>query len=102
MVYHVLDKDAIRIEILPHLLLAKRGFKTTSFLIEVVNSILYKLKTGCQWYMLPVSSLFSDVVSHKIIFGHFRKWCKNGEWEYCWTKMLGKYKSFLDLSSADL
>lgn len=103
MVYQVLDKDTIRIEILPHLSVAKRGFQTTSCLIEVVNSILYKLKTGCQWYLLPVRSLFSDVVlSHKTIFGHFRKWCKNGEWEYCWTKILEKYKSFLDLSSTDL
>ena len=103
MVYQVLDKDTIRIEILPHLSVAKRGFQTTSCLIEVVNSILYKLKTGCQWYLLPVQSLFSDVVlSYKTIFGHFRKWCKSGEWEYCWTKILEKYKSFLDLSSADL
>ena len=72
-------------------------------MIEVENSILYKLKTGCQWYLLSVGSLFSDVVlSHKTIFGHFRKWCKNGDWEYCWTKILENHKSFLDLSSADL
>ena len=103
MVYQVLDKDTIRIEILPHLSVAKRGFQTTSCLIEVINSILYKLKTGCQWHLLPVRSLFSDVVlSYKTVFGHFRKWCKNGDWEYCWTKILEKYKSFLDLSSADL
>ena len=101
--YQVLDKDTIRIEILPHLSVAKRGFQTRSCLIEVINSILYKLKTGCQWHMLPVKSLFSEVVlSYKTVFGHFRKWCKNAEWEYCWTKILEKYKSFLDLSSADL
>lgn len=101
--YQVLDKDTIRIEILPYLSVAKRGYKTKSCLIEVVNSILYKLKTGCQWEMLPVKSLFSEVVlSYKTVFGHFRKWCKNGEWESCWTKILEKYKSFLDLSSADL
>jgi len=75
MVYQVLDKDTIRIEILPHLSVAKRGFKTTSCVIEVVNSILYKLKTGCQWHILPVNSLFTGVVlSHKTVFGHFRKW----------------------------
>ena len=103
MVYQILDKDTIRIEILPHLSVAKRGFQTSSCLEEVINSILYKLKTGCQWHMLPVKSLFSGVVlSYKTVFGHFRKWCKNGEWEYCWTKILGKYKSLLDLSSADL
>ena len=52
---------------------------------------------------MPVRSFFSDVVlRYKTIFSHFRKWCKNGEWEYCWTKILEKHKSFLDLSSADL
>lgn len=101
--YQVLDKDTIRIKILPYLSVAKRGFQTISCLIEVVNSILYKLKTGCQWKILPVKSLFSEVVlSYKTVFGHFRKWCKNGEWESCWTEILEKYKSFLDLSSADL
>lgn len=88
---------------LPYLSVAKRGFKTKSCLTEVINSILYKLNTGCQWEMLPVKSLFSEVVlSYKTVFGHFRKWCKNGEWEFCWTKMLEKYKWFLDLASADL
>ena len=73
MVYQVLDKDTIRIEIIPHLSVAKRGFHTISCLIEVVNSILYKLKTGCQRYLLPIRSLFSDeVLNHKTIFGHFR------------------------------
>ena len=70
--YQVLDKSTIKLEIIPHLSLAKRGFKTKSCLIEVVNCILYKLKTGCQWYLLPVKSLFSEVVLHyKIVFGHF-------------------------------
>jgi transposase len=60
--YQILDKDIIEKDILPHLSVAKRGFKTKSCLIEVVNSILYKLKTGIQWYLLPVSSLFTDTV----------------------------------------
>ncbi|NME70490.1 transposase, partial [Flammeovirga aprica] len=59
--YCVLDKDIIESEIIPHLPTAKRGFKTKSSLTEVVNAILYKLKTGVQWRLLPVSSLFSDV-----------------------------------------
>jgi hypothetical protein len=58
MVCQVLDEDTIRIEILQHLSVAKRGVKTKSCLIEVVNSILYKLKTCCQWHLLPVKSFF--------------------------------------------
>jgi len=59
--YQVLDKDTINLEIIPHLSVAKRGFKTKSCLVEIVNCILYKLKTGCQWEFLPVQSLFSAV-----------------------------------------
>lgn len=46
-------------EILPHLSVAKRGYICQSRLSEVIPCILYKLKTGYQWYMLPVSSLFA-------------------------------------------
>ena len=101
--YKVLSKDIIEKEILPHLSTAKRGFKTKSCLLEVVNSILYKLKTGVQWHMLPIDSLFTiNKLSYKTVFGHFRKWCKKGEWEQVWIHVLSKYKKFLDLSSGDI
>ncbi|MBP1631698.1 MAG: transposase [Bacteroidetes bacterium] len=101
--YQVLDKDTIISEILPYLPKAKRGFITKSNRAEIVNCILYKLKTGCQWHMLPVTSLFSKVVlSYKTVFGHFRQWCKCGIWQQIWTHLLEKYKSFLDMSSVEL
>lgn len=78
----VLSKDIIENEVIPHLSTTKRGFKTKNCLTEVINCILYKLKTGVQWYLLPVNSLFSDVIlNYKTVYGHFRKWSKNGEWE---------------------
>jgi len=40
IVYQVIYKDIIRIEALPHLSLAKRGFHTTICMIEEVNSVL--------------------------------------------------------------
>ena len=43
--YKVLDKNTIKEHILPHLSVGKRGFKVTSKLEEVVNAILYKMKT---------------------------------------------------------
>ena len=36
------------------------------------------------------------------VFGHFRNWCKAGVWRSCWTELLKKNKSLIDLSSADL
>lgn len=101
--YKVLGKDIIENEILPHLSVAKRGFKTKSCLTEIINCILYKLKTGIQWHMLPVSSLFSDIVlSYKTVYGHFRKWSKKGEWESSWLRILGNHKWALDLSTSSV
>ena len=101
--YEVLDKDTIKFEILPHLSVARRGYASKSDLLEVIQCILYKLKTGCQWHMLPVSSVFTRRVLHyKTVYGHFRKWSRNGEWEKVWGIVLKRYKSFLDMSSVDL
>lgn len=101
--YSVLDKDIIEMEIIPYLPVTKRGFKTTAPLCEIVNSILYKLKTGVQWHLLPVESLFGEkILNHKTIFGYYRNWCKQDVWKNCWINLLSKYKSCIDLSSGDL
>lgn len=101
--YYVLSKDTIEDEIIPNLPKGKRGFKPTAPLAEIISCILYKLKTGIQWHLLPVSSLFSRIVlNYKTVFGHYRNWCKQGSWKSCWIQLLKKYKSLLDLSSSDL
>ncbi|WP_243832707.1 transposase [Myroides indicus] len=89
--YQVLHKDSIKLDIVPHLLLSKRGFKSKATLYEIVNAILYRLKTGIQWSYLPVKALFStQVLSHKTVFCHFRNWYKTGVWQSCWTELLKK------------
>lgn len=101
--YAVLDKDTIKNEILPHLSVAKRGFISKSSLIEVINAILYKLKTGCQWAYLPVKELFSGkVLKYGAVFHHYNKWSKKGEWKSLWLRLLDKHRSELDLSSVEL
>jgi len=101
--YQVLSKDTIEMEIVPNIPLTNRGFPPTVPLAEIVNSILYKLKTGVQWEYLPVESLFSEtVLSYQSVFYHYRKWCKSGVWKACCIQLLTKYKSNLDLSSGDL
>ena len=47
LMYEVLDKDTIKSEILPHLPVAKRGYVSKSDLVEIIQYLLYKLKTGC-------------------------------------------------------
>lgn len=101
--YTVLDKNTIEMEIIPHIPLAKRGFQPTVPLVEIVNAILYKLKTGVQWHQLPTRVFFEQrPLSWEVVYYHYRKWCVNGVWKSCWISLLEKHKSFLDLSSADL
>ena len=97
--YIVLDKDTIKNEIKPYLSVAKRGYVSQGSLIEVVNAILHKLKSGCQWHQLPVEHLFGDVVlSWNAVYHHFRKWCRLGEWQSMFAALVRKYKDRLDMS----
>jgi putative transposase len=40
---------------------------------QVIDAILYVLKTGCQWRLLP-----SDFPNWRTVYGHFRKWSASG------------------------
>jgi hypothetical protein len=70
--YYVLSKDIIESEIIGYLPERKRGFKPQVPLCEIINCILYKLKSGIQWHLLPVKAylalvlfiikLFSDII----------------------------------------
>ncbi len=43
---------------------------------EVVNAILYVLRTGCQWRALP-----HDLPPWKTVYTYFRTWRLNGTWK---------------------
>src|SRR5680860_1824029 len=76
--YTVLDKDTIELEIIPYIPLTKRGFPPTVPLVEIVNAILYKLKTGVQWHQLPTQVFFKEKpLSWEAVYYHYRKWCVN-------------------------
>ena len=84
---------------MPYLSIAKRGYTSKYDLIEVVNAILYKLKSGCQWRLLPIGHLFSgEGPSWNAVFHHYRKWCKKEEWQKIYSRILNRDKSKLDLS----
>ena len=90
-------------EILPYLTTAKRGYTCKGDLCEVIQCILYKLKMGCQWHLIPTMAIFTEVVLHyKTIFGKFRQWCKDGSWQKSWESLLERNRDKIDLSSADL
>jgi len=42
---------------------------------SVLNGILYLVKTGCQWRMLP-----REFGKWNTIYSYFRRWCQDGVW----------------------
>ncbi|MCQ9635660.1 transposase [Chryseobacterium sp. WG23] len=62
----------VRIRNVPYIPIGKRGFKSKFPVCEIINCILYKLKTGLQWNLLSVLQLFSnDVLHYKRVFGYY-------------------------------
>lgn len=45
-------------------------------LIGIINAIMYVIKTGCQWRMVP-----SDFPPWDIVYYHYNRWCKKGIWQ---------------------
>jgi transposase len=49
---------------------------------EMVNAILYALRTGCQWRLLP-----HDLPPWKTVYTYFRTWRMDGTWERIHTQL---------------
>jgi len=43
---------------------------------QILNALLYIVRTGCQWRMLP-----TNLPPWQTVYGYFRRWKKNGLWE---------------------
>ena len=56
----VLSRKMIRQWILPALPFSAHGRPSVIEPVELVEVILYKLKSGCQWRLLPVKQFFTD------------------------------------------
>ena len=69
---------------------------------QVVQAIIHRLKTGCQWRELPMKQFFAVEYKWQAVYYHFRKWSSDGSWEKLWKNLLSKHKSMLDLSSIQL
>ncbi len=54
----------------------KGGRPRATDIREVVNAVLYLLKTGCQWRYLP-----KDFPPKGTVYEYFRAWKKNGTWK---------------------
>lgn len=69
---------------------------------QVVEAILYRLKTGCQWRLLPLKQFFRVKYRWQSVYHHFQKWSKDGSWQQVWQFALQKHKHLLDMSSIQL
>ncbi len=69
--------DAQWEELEPLLPLAKPGGRPrTVDMREVINGILYVLRSGCTWRMMP-----HDLPPWSTAWGYFRRWSKDSTWE---------------------
>lgn len=99
----VLSKDMIEQWIIPHLSKGERGPEPSVDLSVIVQLIFYRLKTGCQWRMLPVQAfLEGDALSWSGVYYHHRQWIQDGSWKAVWIALLKAHKRLLDLSSMQL
>lgn len=69
---------------------------------QVIQAILHRLKTGCQWRQLPMKQFFRVRYRWQSVYYHFQKWSKDGSWQTMWQLLLRKHKHHLDLSSIQL
>lgn len=69
---------------------SKKGFVSKYDLVEVVNATLYKLKSGCQWRLLPMGHLFigDEIPCWNTMYHHFREWSKEPEWKTAFSATL--------------
>jgi transposase len=49
---------------------------------EIVNGILYVLRTGCSWRQMP-----HDLPNGKTVYHYFRLWKRDGTWEKAMTSL---------------
>lgn len=98
-----LTKKLITALILPNLSVGKRGPKCKVGLWRIVRAIFYRLKTGCQWRMLPMKELFGrHSINWESVYYYFNKWCADGSWERLQLSVLDNSREELDMSSVSL
>lgn len=105
--YHSFKKNVVKQkynkkEICPHLKFGNSQQNTKVKCYQVVEAIIYRLKTGCQWRQLPMKQFFRTKYKWPGVYHHFQKWSKDGSWENIWVILLKKHKHLLDMSCIQL
>lgn len=100
----VLSKNKIERLIVPYLSRGRRDTKPRVELWRIVAAVLYRLKSGCQWEMLPVNEFFEErkKLSCNGVYHHFNAWVKDGSFKRVWIELLKSHHALLDPSSMQL
>ena len=98
----VLSKEMIRQWILPALTFSAHGRPLVVKPVELVEVILYKLKSGSQWRLLPVKQFFTGASLTWQGRARFNAWRKNGSWQGVWLRLLRENGAHLACSSVQL
>ena len=54
---------------------------------DLINAVLYLVKTGCQWRLLP-----NDFPPHDTVWSFYRRAVKSGKWEKAMDVMVKKVR----------
>jgi transposase len=98
----ITTQDTIEKYIVPHLSVGSRGKSIKESTWRIVATILYRLKTGCQWKMLPMREFFDEEYSWNSVYYHWRQWSADGSWMRVWQSLLSTHKNVLDLSNINV
>jgi len=99
----VLSEDSINKWIVPQLSIGKRGPQVHVPVSKLVGAILYKLKTGCQWRLLPVKELLGEGgLGWQGVYYHFHRWAADGSLRRVWVNLLRQKRRLLSLCSVQL
>ena len=101
--YANVTKNQIEIFILPFIPKNKRGFSPKVELSEVVQCIIYKLKTGVQWQNLLIDlESITFPFSWQLVYYYYRKWTKAGVFKQMFEVYLTLQKEKLDTENLNL
>ncbi len=80
--------DAQWAQLAPLLPAAKRGGRPAKYSRrDLVNAILYVLRTGGSWRMLP-----HDFPPWQSVYGYFRRWCQAGVWQQVHHRLRDRWR----------
>lgn len=99
----VLSSSSIETYIIASLSIGSRGKTDEVPTLAIVQAILYRVKTGCQWRSLPVKQFFTTTpYTWQGVYHHYRQWIADGSWRAAFVALLKEHPHVIDLSSGQL